>query len=145
MSGEAMRWAVPDGWMPSGGTGGVSGHEAVCVLNLRDADAHLRLTLFFEDRPEIVIDGLRCTARRTRHIRMDRPEELNGAEVPFETPYALLVESDQPVVVQHTRVDTRLGGLALMTTMAVPVTTPGIVPDVDVSAGARAGSSLEMA
>lgn len=136
MTGEARSWAIPDGWMPSGATGDVSGHEAVCVLNLRGADAQLRLTLFFEDRPEIVIDGLRCAARRTRHFRLDRPDELNGAEVPFETPYALLVESDRPVVVQHTRVDTRLGGLALMTAMAVAVTTPGTATNGDAATGA---------
>jgi len=36
-------------------------------------------------------------------------------------PYALLIESDTPVVAQYSRLDTTQKELALMTTMAYPV------------------------
>lgn len=113
----SRRWAVPDGWMPSGAVNGIDGHEAICVMNLGDAAATIDLTVLFEDRDAVRVAGLACGPQRTRHFRLDRPEELGGAEVPFETPYALLLASDVPVVVQHTRVDVRGGGLSLMTTM----------------------------
>jgi len=119
MTAGATRWIVPDGWMPRAGTAEIDGHEAVCLLNLGEADAAVTLTLYFEDRDPIVVDGLECAARRTRHIRLDRSEEMNGTPVPAETPYALVVDATQPVYVQHTRVDTRSSALALMTTMAI--------------------------
>jgi len=117
----ATRWAIPDGWMPSGEAHGIEGHEAICVLNLGERDAALAITVLFEDREPETIRGLACGAARTRHFRLDRPHELGGYEWPFETPYAAVVESDVPVLVQHTRVDTRGGAVALMTTLGVPL------------------------
>ena len=120
-TGSIERWLVPDGWMPSKGTGDVEGHEAVCVLNLSTHAAKLTFTFVFEDREPQIVSDLTCASMRTRHFRLDFPHELNGFELPAETPYALVVDSDVPVTVQHTRVDTR-GTLALMTTMATAVT-----------------------
>jgi hypothetical protein len=55
-------------------------------------------------------------ARRTRHVRFN---ELNDpAPVPRETDYASLIESDVPIVVQHTRLDSRQAELALVSTVA---------------------------
>ncbi len=120
MSETVTRWLIPDGWMPPHGSSPIAGHEAVCILNLGDAPAHLRFSFYFEDREPQIIDGLECGARRTRHFRLDVPDELGGFVLPAETPYALVVDSDVNVSVQHTRVDTR-GQLSLMTTMATAV------------------------
>ena len=55
-------------------------------------------------------------ARRTKHIRFN---DLTGPElIPRGTDYASVIESDVPVVVQHTRLDSRQAANALMTTMA---------------------------
>jgi len=54
-------------------------------------------------------------ARRTLHVRyddLDDPQPL-----PRETDYSSVIESDVPVVVQHTRLDAR-AGIALMSTVA---------------------------
>jgi hypothetical protein len=40
------------------------------------------------------------------------------APVPRDTPYASVIEADVPVVVQHTRLDTRQPALALLSTIA---------------------------
>ncbi len=119
MSNDEYRWLVPDGWMPAHGTKQVEGHEAVCILNVSDVPAHLTFTFYFQDAEPQVLGGLECAARRTRHFRLDHPDELNGFVLAAETPYALVVESDVDVSVQHTRVDTR--DLSLMTTMATRV------------------------
>jgi hypothetical protein len=50
-------------------------------------------------------------------VRLDRVDEL-GIELPRETPFAYAVESDLPVVLQHSRLDTTAGGYTLMTTIA---------------------------
>lgn len=119
MTHTVETWLIPDGWMPPAGSGEVAGHEAVCVLNLSDTGANLTFAFYFENRGPQKVTGLFCDAQRTRHFRLDFPEELQGFVLEAETPYALEVSSDQPVTVQHTRVDTRGGGIALMTTMAV--------------------------
>ena len=121
MTGPARRWVFPDGWMPPHGDGVVDGHEAICLINLGSTDADLTLTFYFEDAPPQSVAGLRCNAQRTRHFRLDRPDELLGYQLPDSTPYALLVDSSVPVVAQHTRVDTRSPALGLLTTIGVPV------------------------
>ena len=60
-------------------------------------------------------------AGRTRHIRFDKPEQLGGFRVPAGVPYALRVESDVPVVVQHSRLDTTQPNCAFLSVMAHPV------------------------
>jgi hypothetical protein len=40
--------------------------------------------------------------------------------VPCDTDYASVIESDQPIVVQHTRLDSRQAELALLSTVAFP-------------------------
>jgi hypothetical protein len=116
----ATRWLIPDGWMPPHGSADIEGHEAVCLLNLGDEPAEIALTFYFEDAEPIRVAGLACGARRTRHLRLDRPEEIGGHVLASELPYALVVDASVPVTVQHTRVDTRSSSLALMTTAAIP-------------------------
>ena len=59
-----------------------------------------------------------CKAGRTHHIRMDKLKNTNGASVPHDTPYAILVESNVEIVVQYSRLDTSQKEMALMTTIA---------------------------
>ena len=44
-----------------------------------------------------------------------------GELIPRDTPYAILVESSEPIVVQYSRLDTSAVEMALMTTIAYPV------------------------
>ena len=48
---------------------------------------------------------------------MDALVSPRGDRVPRDTPYAVLLESDEDVSVQYTRVDTTQSELALMTTI----------------------------
>jgi hypothetical protein len=57
-------------------------------------------------------------ARRTRHVRFNDLRE--PAEIPRDTDFATLIESDVPIVVQHTRLDSRQTELALLSTIAYP-------------------------
>ena len=57
-------------------------------------------------------------ARRTLHLRFN---DLSEPEpIPRDTEYASVVVSDVPIVVQHTRLDSRQAENALMTTIAYP-------------------------
>jgi hypothetical protein len=113
------RWFVPDAYLPAESSHGIESHEAACLLNVSDANARVTFTFYFEDREPIGDVKLSIDARRTRHVRLDRAGEL-GLELPRGTPFAYAVESDVPVVLQHSRLDTTAGGYALFTTVAYP-------------------------
>lgn len=113
-------WMIPDGYYDSKSVGQKS-HDAVCVLNTTNKDAEINMTLFFEDREEIGGYIATCPARKTHHIRMDKLKNKDGRPVPTDVPYAILVESNVPVVVQYSRLDTCQAEMALMTTIAYPV------------------------
>jgi hypothetical protein len=114
-------WVIPEGYIPLGSHGKspeFTSHETFCVLNAGNDDAHLDLTIFYADREPVGPYRLTVPARRTRHFRFN---DLNDPEtIPLGTSYASLLRSDQPVVVQHTRLDSRQSENALMTTMAYP-------------------------
>lgn len=113
------RWAIAEGYIPGRGTGegrAMESHETVCILNACDRDAHVRITLYFKDRDPVGPYTATVSARRTSHIRFN---DLQDPEpVPRDTDYASLIESDVPIVCQHTRLDSRQAELALMTTTA---------------------------
>lgn len=91
-------------------------HESVCLLNAGPADAHVSLMLFFSDREPAGPYRVTVPARRTRHVRFN---QLRDPEpVPRGTDYSSVIESDIPIVVQHTRLDSRQAENALMTTIA---------------------------
>ena len=116
------RWVIPEGFIPSrsmvNADRALLSHEAFCVLNAGDADAHIALTLFFTDREPVGPYRVTVGARRTYHFRFN---ELEAPEkVPLDTDYASVIESDVPIVVQHTRLDSRAAEIALLSTMAWP-------------------------
>jgi hypothetical protein len=72
--------------------------------------------VFFTDRAPAGPYHLTVLPQRTLHIRMNN---LSDPEpIPLGTEYSSLIESDVPVVVQHTRLDSRQPALALLSTVA---------------------------
>ena len=112
-------WAIAEGYIPSGSHGPapqMTSHETVCLLNASDADAHVEITLFYADRDPAGPYRVTVPARRTRHVRFN---DLTDPEpVPHDRDYASVIASDVPIVVQHTRLDSRQAENALMTTIA---------------------------
>jgi hypothetical protein len=113
------RWAIAEGYIPGDSTGPepeMTSHETLCFLNTGDQDANVEITLFFADREPVGPYRLKVGARRTLHQWIN---DLEGPEpVQKDTDYAMLVESDVPIVVQHTRIDTRQAEAALLSTIA---------------------------
>ncbi len=114
-------WLIPDTFLNSVSKNESISHEAICVINTSSVDAEIRLTLFFEDREPRTDFRSHCAAMRTHHIRMDKLTNDRGEPIPRDTPYAVLVESNTPIVCQYSRLDTSQVEMALMTTMAYPV------------------------
>lgn len=112
------RWAIAEGYIPGSSHGPspeMTSHEAACILNASDTEAHVRITIFFSDREPVGPYTITVPPRRTNHVRFN---ELDDPEtIPNDTPYASVIESDVPIVVQHTRLDSRQAENALMTTV----------------------------
>ncbi len=113
------RWAIAEGYIPGESHGQapeMTSHEALCVLNCGELDAHIEVTVFYEDRDPVGPYQLLVPARRTRHFRFNNLTD--PAPIPRDTPYSSVIESDVPVVVQHTRLDSRQDANALLSTIA---------------------------
>jgi hypothetical protein len=113
------RWVIPEGWIPKTSHGPkpeMLSHEAACVLNVSDEEARLEIWIFYSDREAVGPYKISVPARRTKHIRFNDLKEPEP--IPHATDYASLIESNVPIVVQHTRLDSRQSENALMTTMA---------------------------
>jgi hypothetical protein len=113
------RWAIAEGYIPSKSTGNApefTSHETTCLLNTSDRDAHVRITVFYSDREPVGPYMLTVPARRTLHLRFN--ELTDPQPIPRDTDYASLIESDIPIVVQHTRMDSRQPANALLSTIA---------------------------
>jgi hypothetical protein len=115
------RWAIAEGCIPTTSTGhgrALESHETACLLNASDRDAHVSITVFFADRDPAGPYRIDVPARRTRHVRFN---DLESPEpVPRGTDYSSLIESDVPIVVQHSRLDSRQAANALLSTTAFP-------------------------
>ncbi|MEW6636638.1 MAG: sensory rhodopsin transducer [Actinomycetota bacterium] len=113
------RWAIAEGYIPSWSNGPepqFTSHETACILNASGEEAHVEITVFFSDRGPVGPYRLTVPARRTLHLRFNELEDPEP--VPVDTDFASVIESDVPIVVQHTRLDSRQAENALLSTVA---------------------------
>jgi hypothetical protein len=116
-------WAIAEGYIPRESESisddrELVSHETACILNTNNQPANVALTIFFADRPPVGPYRITIPACRTLHLRFN---DLSDPEpVPRGTDYASLFESDVPIVVQHTRLDSRNPNIALLSTIAFP-------------------------
>lgn len=113
------RWAIAEGYIPEGSTGPepeMLSHETVCILNTSPhEEATVKITVFFEDRDPAGPYEVHVPPQRTKHVRFHELEEPEP--IPVGTDYASVIESDIPVVIQHTRLDSRQAENALLSAM----------------------------
>ena len=112
-------WAIAEGYIPQGSHGPepeFTSHETACLLNASEADAHVEITIYFSDREPIGPYRVTVPARRTQHLRFN--DLTDPAPIPRGTDYASVIESDVPIVVQHTRLASRQAANALLSTVA---------------------------
>jgi hypothetical protein len=115
----ATRWAIPEGYIPAWSHGPepeLTSHETVCILNTTDRDARVTITIYYSDREPAGPYRLTVPARRTRHVRFN--DLADPEPIAVDTDFASVIESDVPIVVQHTRLDSRQAANALLSTIA---------------------------
>ncbi len=114
-------WAIAEGYIPGQSASNARelvSHETACLLNTSDQDAHVSIMLYFADREPVGPYRVIVAARRTLHLRFNDLDD--PAPVPRDTDYSSVIVSDVPIVVQHTRLDSRHPNIALLSTMGFP-------------------------
>ncbi len=117
----ARVWVIADGWIPATSTGPepeMTSHDSACMLNAGDRPAQVEITVFFHDRDPAGPYRITIPARRVHHQRLNNltdPESL-----PRAIDYSMVIHSTVPIIVQHTRLDSRQAANALMSTIAYP-------------------------
>lgn len=112
-------WAIAEGYIPTYSNGPAPemlSHETVCILNTNDQDAHIEIMVYFADKEPVGPFKMTVKARRTSHIRFN--DLTNPERVPPGMDFASTIISDIPVIVQHTRLDSRQAENALLSTIA---------------------------
>jgi hypothetical protein len=113
------HWAIAEGYIPSQSSFSdptLISHETACILNAGDKEARVRITIYFTDREPIGPYRVTVSPRRTLHLRFN--DLTDPAPVPRDTAYSSVFESDVPIVVQHTRLDSRHAEVSLLSTTA---------------------------
>ena len=129
---ETTRGRGTSTWSPSGASVGLLrrihpfsefvfrttlvSHETACILNAGDRQAHVDITLFFADREPVGPYRVTISPRRTLHLRFNDLKE--PAAVPRDTDFSSVFEADVPIIVQHTRLDSRHAEVSLLSTTA---------------------------
>ncbi len=110
-------WIFPDLEMPPAGTSELKAHESIIILNTGDEDAHVKMTLYFDDKDPIADIDCTVKAKRVRCLRTNNPADFGGLDIEQEKQYAIMLESDIPVVAQYGRLETRQANAAFYTVM----------------------------
>ncbi|GHU75613.1 hypothetical protein AGMMS49992_19950 [Clostridia bacterium] len=111
------NWFFPDAELPPMGMDPeVYGHESIIILNPNAVDAHVNITLYWEDQPPtegIIMD---IGAGRVRCERATARDGFLGVKIPEGKQYAFGLCSDLPVIAQYGRLDVRQSNMAFYTT-----------------------------
>jgi len=113
------RWAIAEGYLPGWSNGPepqLASHETVCLLNAGYRTARVEITVLLSDRDPAGAFRVTVPPRRTLHVRFN---ELRDPEpIHADTDYASVVESDVPIVVRHSHLDSRQEANARLSTIA---------------------------
>ena len=99
-------WIFPDAELPPVGVNLIPGHESVIITNTGDSVANVKITLLYTDR-EPVSFATTVAARRVRCLRTNEEKDFGPYTANFDEQYAIMLESDVPVVAQYGRAEPR--------------------------------------
>ena len=114
------NWYIVDGYRPApqpDPTAVYEGHESIMILNPNDTDAHVKLSVYFEDRDPIENIPFLVPAKRIRCFKSHDADVL-GFTMEVGVQYSLQIRSDVGVVVQYGRLDVQQPNMAYMALMA---------------------------
>ena len=99
-------WIFPDAELPPVGGNEILGHESVIITNVNQQTAHIKFTLLYVDRDPVSFDA-EVEAMRVRCLRSNNADDFCGYTANEGEQYAIMLESDVPVVAQYGRAEPR--------------------------------------
>ena len=113
IEGGKKVWYFADGYLPEPKKSGkMESQEALMIFNTSPEAVESIIDVYFSDRDPIKNIKIMIPPERIISLRLDKPEDLNGAVIPMLTQYALRVSSSRPVVCQFGRLDTTQEAMA---------------------------------
>lgn len=99
-------WIFPDAELPPEGADLIPGHESVIITNVTDHPAQITMTLLYTDREPVSVP-VQVQARRVRCLRSNCAGDFGAHTAALGEQYAIMLESDVPVVAQYGRAEPR--------------------------------------
>lgn len=112
-------WVIPAGHIPLQSTGeepAFTSRDQICILNRNDAPAMITIMIYYENESPAGPYEIELKEKCVRQIRFN--DLVNPFPISLDRNFAAVVESNIPIVVQFTRMDTSQAMLAGFTTMA---------------------------
>ena len=99
-------WIFPDAELPPIGANLIPGHESVIITNVCDQEAEVTVTLIYTDKEPVSFKAA-VGARRVRCLRSNNAADFCGHTAVEGEQYAIMLESNVPVVAQYGRAEPR--------------------------------------
>lgn len=99
-------WIFPDAELPPEGVNVIPGHESVIITNVTDRTAHIVFTLLYEADEPVRFEA-EVQSMRVRCFRTNRESDFGKNTARIGEQYAIMVESDTPIVAQYGRAEPR--------------------------------------
>mgnify|MGYP002519764406 CR=1 FL=1 len=99
-------WIFPDAELPPIGANLIPGHESVIITNVSDETAQVKFTLIYEEKDPVSFIA-EVAPMRVRCLRTNRECDFGPYTAAFGEQYAIMLESDVPVVAQYGRAEPR--------------------------------------
>lgn len=99
-------WIFPDAELPPEGCNAIPGHESVIITNVCPETAHITLTLLYTDKDPVSFP-VEVGAMRVRCLRSNQEKDFGPYTASEGEQYAIMLESDVPVVAQYGRAEPR--------------------------------------
>jgi hypothetical protein len=116
-----QTWVIPGGRVPLASTGrepDFTSCDELSVLNTAPTPAKLQVMIYHARKDPVGPYQLTVAAERVLQVRIN--DLIDPEAVPLDEPYACVIQSDTPVVVQFTRRDTSQPANAIATALAFP-------------------------
>jgi hypothetical protein len=112
------RWVIPGGHIPLKSTGrepDLVSQDRITILNTGEKNIDIKITLYLSDHEPVTGYNIKIKKQRLKKIRIN--DLIDPFPVTLETDYSLMIESEEPVIVQFLRMNTGNVNLAIMGTM----------------------------
>ncbi|MCK9329168.1 MAG: sensory rhodopsin transducer [Candidatus Cloacimonetes bacterium] len=99
-------WVFPDAELPPKGVNLIPGHESIIITNTGKTTAKIKVTLFFTEKEPVSFFS-EVEAERVRCLRTNQKKDFGDFIPEIGEQYAIMLESDVPVVAQYGRAEPR--------------------------------------